>query len=175
MFAKKPTPEEQAKEWSRAMTREMRTVERQIKSMDTEEQKVIREIKKLAKEGTRNDKAVRILAKQLVQSRQAKARLYEGKAQMHSVQLQLHNQMAMVKVTGAISKSTEIMAAVGKLVKLPELQATMMQLAKEMEKAGLTEEIMTDAMDDVSALLVVRHRQRVHSACILHVHCTCTH
>lgn len=151
LFAKKPTPEEQAKEWSRTLTREMRSMERQIKSMDTEEAKVIREIKKLAKEGSRNDKSVRILAKQLVQARQAKGRMYEGRAQMHSVQLQLNNQMAMVKVAGAMKKSTEIMTAVGKLVNLPELQGTMMELAREMEKAGLTEEIISDAMDDVSS------------------------
>jgi charged multivesicular body protein 3 len=154
MFRKpKVDPVDQAKEWSRTLTREMRGMERQVKSIEIEEGKIIKEIKKLSKEGSRNNSAVRVLAKQLVASRQAKSRMYEGRVQMHSVQMQLNNQISLVKVSNAISKSTEIMAAVGNLVKIPELQGTMMQLAREMEKAGLVDEVISDGMDmlDVSA------------------------
>lgn len=35
-----------------------------------------------------------LLAKQLVMARNAKARMYEGKAQLHSVQMQLANQLS---------------------------------------------------------------------------------
>eukprot|EP00953_Heterococcus_sp_UTEX-ZZ885_P005090 3213-Heterococcus_DN1.PRE.4 len=136
----------------------MRGMERQVKSIEIEEGKIIKEIKKLSKEGSRNNSAVRVLAKQLVASRQAKSRMYEGRVQMHSVQMQLNNQISLVKVSNAISKSTEIMAAVGNLVKIPELQGTMMQLAREMEKAGLVDEVISDGMDmlDVSAAVCTK-------------------
>ncbi|KAG5191188.1 vacuolar protein-like protein sorting 24, partial [Tribonema minus] len=145
---KKVDPQEQAKEWNRTMNREIRTIERQIKSMDNEEAKLVRDIKKLAKEGSRNERAVRVLARQMVTLRQTKTRMYEGKVQIHSVQMQLKNQLALVKVTGCLSKSTEVMQMMGKLVSIPELQATMTDLAREMERAGLTEEILGDAMED---------------------------
>lgn len=39
-----------------------------------------------------------LLAKELVMSRNAKNRMYEGKAQLHSVQMQLHNQIGAEKL-----------------------------------------------------------------------------
>jgi Snf7 len=174
MFRKpKVDPVDQAKEWSRTLTREIRGMERQVKSIETEEAKIIKEIKKLSKEGSRNNSAVRVLAKQLVASRQAKSRMYEGRVQMHSVQMQLNNQISLVKVSNAISTSTEIMKAVGNLVKIPELQGTMMQLAREMEKAGLVDEVISDGMDmlDVSPAACIKPSFVASACCHACVHC----
>jgi division protein CdvB (Snf7/Vps24/ESCRT-III family) len=44
---------------------------------------------------------------------------------------------AMVKVTGAFQKSSEIMKATNQLIKLPELSATMRQMSMEMMKVSL--------------------------------------
>ena len=41
---------------------------------------------------------------------------------------------AMVKVTGAFQKSTEIMKTTNQLVKLPQLNATMREMSMEMMK-----------------------------------------
>jgi len=40
------------------------------------------------------------------------------------------------------------MAMMNRLVRLPQLNQVMMTMAREMEKAGLIEEIMSDAMGD---------------------------
>ena len=40
----------------------------------------------------------------------------------------------MLRVSGSLSKSTEVMQSMQALVKIPELQATMMELSKEMMK-----------------------------------------
>ncbi|CAM9509491.1 unnamed protein product [Scytosiphon promiscuus] len=153
LLHRKVDPEEQAKEWRRSINHEatlpalqVRALERQILSLERAEKKVQKDIKTMAKEGNRNQKAIRLLAKELVASRNAKNRMYEGKAQLHSVQMQLQNQLALIKVTGVIKKSTEIMAAIGNLVKIPELQENMYQLATEMERAGLVEEIVADGL-----------------------------
>lgn len=55
----------------------------------------------------------------------------------------------MVKVAGVMEKSAAVMSAMQQLVRLPEIQATMMQLSKEMTKAGLIEEMMEDSFDNV--------------------------
>nr|KAF6446269.1 charged multivesicular body protein 3 [Rousettus aegyptiacus] len=49
------------------------------------------------------------------------------------------------------AKSTEVMKAMQSLVKIPEIQATMRELSKEMMKAGIIEEMLEDtfeSMDD---------------------------
>ena len=43
-------------------------------------------------------------------------------------------QLATLKVAGAFEKSGEVMGLVNKLVRLPEVSATMMELSKEMVK-----------------------------------------
>jgi len=42
----------------------------------------------------------------------------------------------MVKVAGVMEKSSAVMGAMQDLVRIPEIQATMMQLSKEMMKVG---------------------------------------
>jgi charged multivesicular body protein 3 len=46
---------------------------------------------------------------------------------------------AMVKVTGAFQKSTEIMKTTNQLIKLPQLSATMREMSMEMMKVGFTQ------------------------------------
>ena len=45
--------------------------------------------------------------------------------------------IAMVKVTGAFQKSSEIMKVTNQLVKLPQLSATMREMSMEMMKVCL--------------------------------------
>jgi len=52
----------------------------------------------------------------------------------------------MVRAAGCIKRSTDVMTAMNKLVKIPELQKTMLEMAREMERAGLIEETIGDAL-----------------------------
>lgn len=57
----------------------------------------------------------------------------------------------MAKVAGSLKQSTDIMQMVNNLSKIPEMQQTMMEMAREMTKAGVIEEMMEDTlgmMDD---------------------------
>ena len=56
---------------------------------------------------------------------------------------------AMMRMSGSIQKSTEVMAAMQNLIKLPEIQANMMDLSREMSKAGLIEEMMEDTFESL--------------------------
>ncbi|KAG7277311.1 hypothetical protein CRUP_005845 [Coryphaenoides rupestris] len=140
-------PKDLINEWSLKIRREMRVIDRQIRDIQREEEKVKRSIKDAAKKGQKD--VCIILAKELIQSRRAISKLYASKAQMNSVVLGMKNQLAVVRVAGALQKSTEVMKAMQSLVKIPEIQATMRDLSKEMMKAGIIEEMMEDTFESM--------------------------
>lgn len=144
LFGKTPTPQEQVRAWRTKLRAEDRAIDRQIRSIRTEEAKVQRSIKTAAKKG---DMATsRILARELVRSRKAVSKMYTSKAQINSVQLSMQHQLAMLNMSQSLQKSTEVMHAMNALVRVPEVQATMRELAREMMKAGLIEELVEDSM-----------------------------
>ncbi|XP_064382768.1 charged multivesicular body protein 3-like [Halichondria panicea] len=145
LFAKKPDPKEQVREWRSKLRKEQRGLDRQIRSIQTEEGKVKKSIKDAAKKG--HTDVAKILAKELIQSRKAVSKIYASKAQMNSVVMSMQQQLSMLRMSGSIQKSTEVMAAMRNLIKLPEIQATMMELSREMSKAGLMEEMMEDTFE----------------------------
>lgn len=147
LFEKKPSPEELTKEWKRNIQKEIRKIDRDISAVKRAEQKSINECKALAKKG--RTPAVKILAKEIVNTRKTIERMYVAKAQLGSVQNNLQTQLSMLKVSGCMQKSAEVMGAMNKLVNLAEVSETMRSMAREMEKAGLVEEIVGDALDSM--------------------------
>ncbi|XP_075874215.1 charged multivesicular body protein 3 isoform X2 [Nelusetta ayraudi] len=134
-------------EWSRKIRREMRELDRQIRAIQREQDKVKRSIKDAAKKGQK-DVCV-VLAKEVIQSKRAVNKLYATKAHMNSVMLGMKNQCAVLRIAGALQKSTEVMKAMQNLVKVPEIQATMRELSKEMTKAGIMEEMLEDTFESM--------------------------
>ncbi|GBG32092.1 Charged multivesicular body protein 3 [Hondaea fermentalgiana] len=142
---KQPDPRELVKEWTRNLRREQRMLDRQLRQIEREELKMQRDIKMLAKKGEMA--AIRPLAHSLVQSKKAKNRINVTKAHMNSVNLQLRHQAAQMRMAQVMQSSTKVMAAMNSLVKMPEVAKNMQEMAMEMERAGLIEEIMDDAME----------------------------
>ncbi|XP_023572428.1 charged multivesicular body protein 3-like isoform X1 [Octodon degus] len=142
-------PKELVNEWSLKIRKEMRVVDRQIRDIQREEEKVKRSVKDAAKKGQK-DVCV-VLAKEMVRSRKAVSKLYASKAHMNSVLMGMKNQLAVLRVARSLQKSTDVMKAMQSLVKIPEIQAPMSELSKEMMKTGITEEMLEDtfeSMDD---------------------------
>lgn len=106
------------------------------------------EAKKLAKAG--QERAARLLAREIVNTRRAIDRMYTSKAQMGSVAFALQHSIALIKLQGVISKSNEVMLAMNSLVSLPEMQATMGTFAREMERAGLIDELVGETLDGLA-------------------------
>ena len=63
--------------------------------------------------------------------------------------MQMKNQLAQMKIAGAMKSSTDVMKAMSNLMKLPELQKNMQELSKEMMKTGIIEELITESIDNV--------------------------
>ncbi len=127
------------------MRSEGHVVDREIRTLERSEETVKKEIRKLAKLG--EVQSARMLAKELVASKRAKERMYEAKARLNSVSLQLSEQLATLRLTKAISASTEAMQAMNQLVSVPVVSATMRELARQMEKAGFIQEIVAESLD----------------------------
>ena len=105
-------------------------------------------VKQLAAKG--DVKSARILAREVVRSNRQKDRLSVSKARLGSIGTQLSQQMgiyilctlpipnafmaAMVKVTGSLQKSTEIMKLSNALIKLPQISHSMREMSMEMTK-----------------------------------------
>lgn len=120
-------------------------MDRQINSMGQAETKTKQQIRALAKKGdTQNCK---FLAKEMIRARKSRNRMESSKATLNSVSMQLNEQMATIKITGTLKKSTVLMKEVNSLVKLPELTATMAKLQMEMTKAGIMDEMVSDVLD----------------------------
>lgn len=88
-----------------------------------------------------------MLARELVRSRRHKNRIATSKAMLNSVDMQLKEQMATLKVTGTLKKSTEVMKLVNGAIKLPEISGAMQRMSMEMTKAGIMEEMVADTFD----------------------------
>lgn len=149
LFGKTPKkdPKEQVREWGANLRKEGRKLDRQIRTIKMEEAKVQRSIKDAAKKGQKD--VCTILAKEIIQSRKAVNKLYSAKAQLNSVDMQMKNQLATLRIAGTLEQSTQVMAAMQNLVKIPEIQATMMEMSREMTKAGIIEEMLEDTFESM--------------------------
>jgi len=143
--SKQADPKEQVNEWCKKLRKEGNQLERQVNAIRREEAKVTKSLKEAAKKGDKD--VCSILAKEVVNSRKAVNKIYAAKANLNSIQLQMKGQLAIIKVAGAMKSSTEVMVTMQQLVKLPEIQKTMMEMSREMMKAGILEEMLEDVME----------------------------
>ncbi|KAF9464502.1 vacuolar sorting protein VPS24 [Collybia nuda] len=140
-----PTPEERVRAWQTRLRSESRQLDREMKQLDVATSKARQSVKQLASKG--DAKSARILAREVVRSNKQKDRLSVSKARLGSISTQLSQQMAMIKVTGSIQKSTEIMKLSNALIKLPQISQTMREMSMEMTKAGIMEEMLEDTFN----------------------------
>lgn len=142
---KERDPKELLREWTRELRRSQRMLDRQVREIEREEAKMKRNLQMLAKKGERA--AIAPLARALVQSKKAKERIHVSKANLNSVQLELRHQVATLRMAKVMQSSTKVMSAMNGLMKMPQMSAQMRDMALEMEKAGLIDEMLTDGLD----------------------------
>nr|CAG4642077.1 EOG090X0EF4 [Eurycercus lamellatus] len=138
-------PKDRVNEWCSKLRKESSQLDRQIRSIQREEEKVKRSMREAAKKGDKD--VCLILAKEILHSRKAISKIYTSKAHINSISMQMKNQLATLRIAGALQKSTEVMKAMQQLIKIPEVAATMRDLSKEMMKAGIIEEMLEDTLE----------------------------
>jgi charged multivesicular body protein 3 len=92
------------------------------------------------------------LAREIVRTRAAATRLHTNKAHLIDMNARLTEQLGLVKVAGTLQKSGEVMAAVNRLVKVPQLMGTMRAMGREMARAGFIGEVMEDGLDSAAGV-----------------------
>lgn len=132
-------------EWCHKIRKEGYQLDRQIRAIQREEEKVKKSLKEAAKKGDKD--TCTILAKEIIRARKAIGKIHTSKAHLNSVQLQMKNQLATLRVAGALSKSTEVMQAMQRLVRIPEVAKTMQEMSKEMTRAGIIEEMLDETFE----------------------------
>ena len=85
------------------------------------------------------------------------------KTMKNSVSLILHN-TATLRMAGALEKSSEVMKYMQQLVKVPEIQATMQELSKEMMKVCAVCSIHSS-----TSLYLLYCTSQIHSQIIHHI------
>lgn len=147
LFGKTPeaNPKDKVNEWCSKLRKESNQLDRQIRGIQREEEKVKRSLREAAKKGDKD--VCLILAKEILNSRKAISKIHASKAHINSISMQMKNQLATLRIAGALQKSTEVMKTMQQLIKIPEISATMRELSKEMMKAGIIEEMMQDTME----------------------------
>jgi len=134
-------------EWTHKLRKEGNQLDRQIRAIQREEEKVKKSLKEAAKKGDK-DTCV-ILAKEIIRAKKSINKIYTSKAHLNSVSLQMKNQLATLRVAGSLSKSTEVMQAMQRLIRVPEVAQTMQEMSKEMMKAGIIEEMLDETLEDL--------------------------
>ncbi|SCZ99513.1 BZ3500_MvSof-1268-A1-R1_Chr3-1g06052 [Microbotryum saponariae] len=166
-----PSPEEKVRKWQQQLKQQSRSLDREIRQLDTASNKVKQQVRKLATQG--DFKNAKLLAREVVRSNKQKDRLHTSQARLNSINMQLTHQLgrsaslvqpgrpftwitdplihpaATVKITGTLQKSTEIMKLSNQLISQPQLSATMRAMSQEMMKAGIMQEMMDDTLDAI--------------------------
>lgn len=140
-----PTPQEQVRTWQSSLRKELRQLDRQLSSISQAENRSKGQIRALAKKGDVHN--CKLLAREVVRARRTRNRMEASRAMLNSLSMQMSEQLATIKITGALQKSTIMMKEVNTLVKLPEMTASMGKLQMEMAKAGILDEMITETLD----------------------------
>lgn len=136
----------------RANTRQLDRDLTHLKSLDSKtRQHIIAASKRAQRNPSQAKQATsetKTFARELVRIRKQTSRLTTSRAQLQSVGMQVNEAFSVRKIQGSLQKSTGIMKDVNTLVRLPELSSTMHHLSTELVKAGIIEEIVSDAIPD---------------------------
>ncbi|VDN13621.1 unnamed protein product [Dibothriocephalus latus] len=118
LLGKKEDPRTKVRELQRKMRREEMKLDREINAIQQKSKQSEIEVKRYAKTG--NMDAAKLLARQIVASRKAVNRLYSAKAELQTVCMDLDHQIAVIRMSGAIKSSTDVMKSMSNLIKVSQ-------------------------------------------------------
>lgn len=139
--------EDQAKLHKDTIKKGIRELDREKRQMERTEQKSIMDMKKLAKQGN-NPSAVKTMAKDLVRCRQAQTKFMEMKAQLNSTLIQIQTMKSQEQMARSMRGVTQCMTQMNKQMDPKYVTKVMNDFMIEQEKQKMTEEVMTEAIDD---------------------------
>lgn len=92
-------------------------------------------------------KSAQIYAKELINIRRQYDKLHLSKTRVDSIAMVINEQWQLNKLTQSMHLLTGVMKDVNLLIHVGAVLQTMQELSKELTKAGIIDEMMTDMMD----------------------------
>ncbi|KAL3237380.1 ESCRT-III subunit protein VPS24 [Nakaseomyces bracarensis] len=142
-----PDIKEQQRNIKSLLRKNSRQIDKSLRELSVLQNKTQALIKKSAK---KNDvRNVRLYAKELYYINKQYTRMYTSKAQLESVSMKIDEAFRMRTLSNQMANSTGLMREVNSLVRLPQLQGTMVELEKELMKSGIISEMIDDTMESI--------------------------
>jgi len=149
-FGKRQTPQERLRKHQRALEKAQRELDRERQKLEGQEKKLIVEIKKSAKNGQLG--ACKIQAKDLVRTRRYIQKFYQMKTQLQAVSLRIQTVRSNEQMMQSMKGATTLLGSMNRSMNLPALQRIAMEFERENDIMDQREEMMGDAIDDVTGL-----------------------
>ncbi|ETO21902.1 class-E vacuolar protein-sorting protein 24 (Vps24p) [Reticulomyxa filosa] len=136
-----------SKRWIKELKHQQRELQQQIRKAERVILKLKLEMKKEAKKAKKEPAlviAIKILAKGLVRCNKNLERLYTLKTQINSIILGIKEQQANIKISKMLEASAVVSAKMNELIKISEAKQWTTDMAMEMQKMGLIQEVCQD-------------------------------
>lgn len=130
------------------MNKQVRQIDTDIRRQSETLGKAKREATNLYKQGQKE--ASLIIVQYSVRLQKSIGRLHIAKAQMQQMQDSLEATIGSKQSVDALRSTTETMQAMSNLMRVPEVRSTVLQLARDMERAGLVQGLVDDAVDSIA-------------------------
>ncbi|KAM3071877.1 ESCRT-III subunit protein did4 [Clarireedia jacksonii] len=149
-FGKRMTPAERLRKHQRSLEKTQRELDRERVKLENQEKKLIQEIKKSAKNGQMG--ACKIQAKDLVRTRRYIEKFYSMRTQLQAISLRIQTVRTNEQMMQAMKGATGVLGSMNRSMNLPALQRIAMEFEKENDIMDQRQEMMDDAIDDVTGL-----------------------
>ena len=113
--------------------------------MEKQEKKLMAEIKKMAQKGQHGP--AKIMAKDVSRCRSQVTQFMNMSSQLTSIEMQKSSMQMNQNMMTALSGATSVMANANENMDVAQIRDTLKDFNKEMERAGMKQEMMVDAMD----------------------------
>jgi len=144
------TPAERLRKHQRALDKTQRELDRERQKLENQEKKLVQDIKKSAKNGQTGP--LRIQAKDLVRTRRYIQKFYQMRTQLQAISLRIQTVRSNEQMMQSMKGATALLGSMNRQMNLPALQRIAMEFEKENDIMDQRQEMMDDAIDDVTGL-----------------------
>ncbi|KAI9836526.1 MAG: ESCRT-III subunit protein did4 [Thelocarpon superellum] len=149
-FGRSLTPAERLRKHQRALEKTQRELDRERVKLENQEKKLVQDIKKSAKNGQIG--ACKIQAKDLVRTRRYVQKFYQMRTQLQAISLRIQTVRSNEQMMQSMRGATSLLGTMNRSMNLPALQRIAMEFEKENDIMDQRQEMMDDAIDDVTGL-----------------------
>ena len=144
------TPAERLRKHQRALEKTQRELDRERVKLENQEKKLVQDIKKSAKAGQMGP--LKIQAKDLVRTRRYIQKFYQMRTQLQAISLRIQTVRSNEQMMQSMKGATQLLGSMNRQMNLPALQRIAMEFEKENDIMDQRQEMMDDAIDDVTGL-----------------------